>query len=564
MNRTDSSDDAIEFEATEIPMEARGIYRKRETVEEDDEEVAPVSPVPAAASFESTDRSPVLASPLAEHQSPAQMLPYSFAKRHGLVVVMVKDTRAVVAVRQATENAPLNLAAMSEVRRLLKRSLRWRLVSESRFEALIQDGYQQTAGSDAMQASLDDVDERYDLASLADMSQIQDLMEQENDAPIIRLINALFREAINANASDIHIETFEQSVSIRMRVDGMLREVLTPARAMAPLLVSRIKVMSNLDIAEKRVPQDGRMSLRVGGTDVDVRVSTMPAANGERVVMRILDKSAERLTLETLGMSAETQDSLNELIHRPHGIFLVTGPTGSGKTTSLYAALSRLNTKVRNIITVEDPIEYQLEGVGQTQVNEKVDMTFARGLRAILRQDPDVVMVGEIRDRETAEIAVQASLTGHLVLSTLHTNTAVGAVTRLRDMGIEPFLLASSLIGVMAQRLVRTLCDCKTPKQASPSECQWLGADPNHPPTIYQPNGCDLCARQGFRGRSSIYELIVMDHTLQSLIHDEASEKELVEHARAQCPSIHRDGVRRILAGDTTIEEVMRVTSDSA
>ena len=322
--------------------------------------------------------------------------------------------------------------------------------------------------------------------------------------------------------------------------------------------------MSNLDIAEKRVPQDGRMSLRVGGTDVDVRVSTMPAANGERVVMRILDKSAERLTLETLGMSAETQDSLNELIHRPHGIFLVTGPTGSGKTTSLYAALSRLNTKVRNIITVEDPIEYQLEGVGQTQVNEKVDMTFARGLRAILRQDPDVVMVGEIRDRETAEIAVQASLTGHLVLSTLHTNTAVGAVTRLRDMGIEPFLLASSLIGVMAQRLVRTLCDCKTPKQASPSECQWLGADPNHPPTIYQPNGCDLCARQGFRGRSSIYELIVMDHTLQSLIHDEASEKELVEHARAQCPSIHRDGVRRILAGDTTIEEVMRVTSDSA
>ncbi|MEL1602738.1 ATPase, T2SS/T4P/T4SS family, partial [Acinetobacter baumannii] len=288
-----------------------------------------------------------------------------------------------------------------------------------------------------------------DLLSLADqVPETEDLMDQEDDAPIVRLINALLSEAIRVGASDIHIEAFEKKLSVRLRVDGQLREIVQPRRELAPLLVSRIKVMAKLDIAEKRVPQDGRISLRLAGREVDVRVSTLPSSHGERVVMRLLDKQAGRLNMTHLGLMANDYERLTQLVHRPHGIILVTGPTGSGKTTTLYAALSDLNDNTRNILTAEDPIEYQLEGIGQTQVNTKVDMTFARALKAMLRQDPDVVMVGEIRDLETAEIAVQASLTGHLVLSTLHTNTAIGAVTRLKDMGIEPFLLSSSLIGV--------------------------------------------------------------------------------------------------------------------
>src|SRR5690606_18318954 len=311
--------------------------------------------------------------------------------------------------------------------------------------------------------------------------------DSDDEAPIIRLINALLTQAVKDNASDIHIEPYENRLVVRFRIDGVLREALTTRRAVAPLVVSRIKVMSKLDIAEKRLPQDGRISLRIAGRAVDVRVSTIPSGHGERVVMRLLDKQAGRLTLEKLGMSAEDQATMDELIHRPHGILLVTGPTGSGKTTTLYAALERINDASRNILTVEDPIEYHIDGIGQTQVNTKVNMTFARGLRAILRQDPDVVMVGEIRDLETAEIAVQASLTGHLVLSTLHTNTAVGAVTRLRDMGVEPFLLSSSLIGVLAQRLVRVIDPAhREAYRASEYECRLLGVDPANPPTLYR------------------------------------------------------------------------------
>ena len=384
-------------------------------------------------------------------------------------------------------------------------------------------------------------------------------MEADDDAPIIRLINAILTSAIKENASDIHIETYENRLVVRLRIDGVMQEVLQSRRAVAPLVVSRIKVMSKLDIAEKRLPQDGRISVRIAGRAVDVRVSTMPSSHGERVVLRLLDKQAGRISLEGLGMATGTEKTTNELIHRPHGILLVTGPTGSGKTTSLYAALECINDNTRNIMTVEDPIEYYFDGIGQTQVNTKVDMTFARGLRAILRQDPDVVMVGEIRDLETAEIAVQASLTGHLVLSTLHTNTAVGAVTRLRDMGVEPFLLSSSLIGVIAQRLVRVLDpETRIAYPASEYECEILHADPANPPTLYKAD--ETAANQGYKGRCGIYELVAIDDEIRRMIHDGAGEHELEAHARTRSPGIRHEGMTKVLEGVTTLEEVLRVT----
>ena len=362
------------------------------------------------------------------------------------------------------------------------------------------------------------------------------------------------------NASDIHIETYEKRLVVRFRVDGVLREIVQPKRALAPLLISRIKVMAKLDIAEKRVPQDGRIALRIGGREVDVRVSTMPSSHGERIVMRLLDKQAGRLNVRQLAMAPADLNNLLSAIQKPHGIILVTGPTGSGKTTTLYASLSELNDTSRNILTVEDPIEYSLAGVGQTQVNTKVEMTFAKGLRAILRQDPDVVMIGEIRDLETVEIAIQASLTGHMVLSTLHTNTAVGAVTRLQDMGVEPFLLSSSLVCVLAQRLVRVLCeDCKQATIADDSECELLAADKKNPPTIFHSKGCESCNQLGYKGRQGIYEVVPVDEQMKTLIHDKAGEQELEAHARTQYTSIQQDGIRKVLQGTTTIEELLRV-----
>jgi general secretion pathway protein E len=403
-----------------------------------------------------------------------------------------------------------------------------------------------------------------DFFSLAEeLPQDEDLLESEDDAPIIKLINAMLGEAIKEGASDIHIETFEKSLSIRFRIDGVLRDVLAPSRKLAPLLVSRVKVMAKLDIAEKRVPQDGRISLRIGGRAVDVRVSTMPSSHGERVVMRLLDKNATRLDLHSLGMTAENHENFRKLIQRPHGIILVTGPTGSGKSTTLYAGLQELNSNERNILTVEDPIEFDIDGIGQTQVNPKVDMTFARGLRAILRQDPDVVMIGEIRDLETAEIAVQASLTGHLVMSTLHTNTAVGAITRLRDMGIEPFLISSSLLGVLAQRLVRTLCnECKEPYEADKEQKKLFGLKKKESLTLYHAKGCEECGHKGYRGRTGIHELLMIDDSVQELIHSEAGEQAIDKAIRGTTPSIRDDGLSKVLKGVTSLEEVMRVTKE--
>ncbi|MFZ0488474.1 MAG: ATPase, T2SS/T4P/T4SS family, partial [Arenicellales bacterium] len=350
---------------------------------------------------------------------------------------------------------------------------------------------------------------------------------------------------------------------VRFRVDGLLRDIVEPQRAIHGALVSRLKVMSKLDIAEKRLPQDGRISLRVADHAVDVRVSTLPTQHGERVVLRLLDKEASRLNIESLGMGERVRDGFDRLIHQPHGIVLVTGPTGSGKTTTLYSGLLRLDRRRLNILTVEDPIEYDLGGVGQTQVNLRAGLTFARGLRSILRQDPDVVLIGEIRDLETAQIAVQASLTGHLVLSTLHTNTAIGAVTRLVDMGVESFLIASSLAGMLAQRLVRKLCrTCAREYQPEQSERDLLGLAPEQEVRLFKPEGCSLCDHTGYRGRTGIYELIVVDDALRSMIHDERSEAEMLKHARQHSESVARNGYQRVLSGETSLEEVLRVTME--
>jgi len=490
-------------------------------------------------------------------QKQPDQLPYSFAKRHG-VLLKFDGAETIIVLR---DNAPL--PALNEARRVIGAPASYQTVTDEEFTRLLAGSYSRDSGqSQEVAAGLED---HPDLLSLADqVPEAEDLMDQEDDAPIIRLINALLSEAIRLNASDIHIESFEKKLSVRLRVDGQLREIVQPRRELAPLLVSRIKVMARLDIAEKRIPQDGRISLRLAGREVDVRVSTLPSSHGERVVMRLLDKQAGRLNMSLLGLMDSDYARLTQLIHRPHGIILVTGPTGSGKTTTLYAALSDLNDQTRNILTAEDPIEYQIEGIGQTQVNTKVDMTFARSLRAMLRQDPDVVMVGEIRDLETAEIAVQASLTGHLVLSTLHTNTAIGAVTRLKDMGIEPFLLSSSLIGVVAQRLVRTLCPhCHTRREADDyEEALFSQVKHEHPLQIPIAVGCEKCNESGFYGRTAIYEVVPVDDAMRRLIHSEVAEHELEKLARTLSPSIRQDGLEKVLLGKTTIEEVLRATRE--
>lgn len=491
--------------------------------------------------------------------SPDQPLefPYSFAKRNGVVLLRGAENQPIVHYKKG-----LTPAIANEVNRFLKEKVEYKRVDNDEFERLLAAQYDNTgAGASAM---MEDLGDELDLHDVADsLPEPEDLLESEDDAPIIRLINALLTQAVKENASDIHIETYENRMVVRMRVDGVLREILEPPRSLAALVISRIKVMAKLDIAEKRVPQDGRISLRVAGRGVDVRVSTLPSGHNERVVLRLLDKSAGRLNLEHLGMDPATQTRLKALIKKPHGIILVTGPTGSGKTTTLYAALTDLNETSRNILTVEDPIEYYIDGIGQTQVNNKVDMSFARGLRAILRQDPDVVMIGEIRDLETAEIAVQASLTGHLVFSTLHTNTAVGAVTRLRDMGVEPFLLSSSLIGVIAQRLVRLLCDdCKEAYTPDESLCNSLGINADNPPTLYHHRGCTLCNHTGYVGRNGIYEFVEIDDTTRNMIHDGASEQDVESYVHQHVPTIRQDGLRLVLAGKTSLEEVFRVTRE--
>lgn len=472
-----------------------------------------------------------------------RLLPFAFAR----------DFSILANRRDDLEGAPVELKVSKETKQaaILEAGRRFGRVQlvVSTHEELLQEIARAYAGSGGDAADVvGEVESDMDLAKLMqDMPAIEDLLESADDAPVIRMINALLTQALREGASDIHIEPFEQISVVRFRVDGALRDVIRPKKAIHASLVSRIKIMAQLDIAEKRLPQDGRITLRIGGKPVDVRVSTLPTGHGERAVLRLLDKEAGKLDLRHLGMSPEVLTQFDQLIAQPHGIVLVTGPTGSGKTTTLYAALSRVNSGTTNILTVEDPIEYELGGIGQTQVNAKIDMSFAKALRAILRQDPDVIMIGEIRDLETAQIAVQASLTGHLVLATLHTNDAAAAVTRLLDMGIEPFLLSSSLLGVVAQRLVRKLCShCKVEHEG-----------------VWKSVGCEHCGHTGYQGRVGVYELLLTTEAISAQIHHEASEAEIrIAAQKDGMKSMREDGQRWLETGVTTKEELMRVTKE--
>jgi len=462
-------------------------------------------------------------------------LPYSFARSSQLL--LEDDGQQLTLWHGPAPDA----GALSEV--LRKHAVQqFMQIDAAPLAQRISAAYAQSESSAATVVS--EVEEGADLSRMMqELPAVEDLLESAGDAPIIRMLNALLTQAVRDGASDIHIEPYERHSSVRFRVDGRLREVVQPNRALHAALISRLKIMADLDISEKRLPQDGRISLRLGTRAIDVRVSTLPNAHGERAVLRLLDKSESKLSLESVGMQGATLARLEALIAQPHGIILVTGPTGSGKTTTLYAALSRLDAGRSNIMTVEDPIEYELPGVGQTQVNSKIELSFAKALRAILRQDPDVIMIGEIRDFETAQIAIQASLTGHLVLATLHTNDAASAVTRLTDMGVEPFLLSSSLLGVLAQRLVRKYCGhCHGGSNGA---------------------GCEHCGHTGYAGRTGVFELLVVDDTLRALIHSQAPEAELRAQALAGGMTLMRDdGERLVAAGITSREELLRVTRD--
>jgi general secretion pathway protein E len=467
-------------------------------------------------------------------------LPYAYAKAHN--VLLEDDGERLLLWAPET----VSLSALSEVLRLYEVDQLER-ESASTLGNRIAVAY---AGSESSAATvIGEVESAVDLSRMMqELPAIEDLLEASNDAPIIRMLNALLTQAAKDGASDIHIEPYERSSAVRFRVDGTLREVVQPNKALHAALISRLKIMAELDIAEKRLPQDGRISLRIGGRAVDVRVSTLPSAHGERAVLRLLDKGDSKFTLESLGMSGETLRRFDKLITQPHGILLVTGPTGSGKTTTLYASLGRIDIAGTNVLTVEDPVEYELPGIGQTQVNPKIELTFAKALRAILRQDPDVVMIGEIRDFETAQIAIQASLTGHLVLATVHTNDAPSTVTRMIDMGVEPFLLSSSLLGVLAQRLVRKLC----------TQCKKADARGR-----YHPVGCAECSHTGYKGRTGVYELMVADDKVRSLIHNRAAESQLfVAAEQGGLRSMRDDGERLVEEGITSPEEVMRVTRE--
>ncbi|MFP7722895.1 type II secretion system ATPase GspE [Lysobacter sp. A3-1-A15] len=484
--------------------------------------------------------------------APPPPLPYGFAKQHGVLLLELAG-HARVGLR---EGAPP--AALIEVRRVLGRPLQVESMAGSVFDRRLSEVYADADLGGSGQVDALDPNGNLD-ALVEDIPATADLLESQDDAPVIRLINGLIAEGVRLGASDVHVEPFEAALRVRFRVDGVMREAVALPARIAPLVVSRIKVMARLDIAEKRIPQDGRISLSMGTRALDVRVSTLPARGGERVVLRILSKDTGTLTLDELGMPGDVHDALRAALRQPNGIVLVTGPTGSGKTTTLYAGLAALNDGAGNILTVEDPVEYAIDGIGQTQVNAKVGMTFAAGLRAILRQDPDVVMVGEIRDAETAQIAVQASLTGHLVLSTVHTNDAVGAITRLRDMGVEPFLLASTVRLILAQRLLRRLCrNCRAPRDAEPGDAAVMGA--GWTGILHRAVGCAQCNHTGYAGRVGVYEAVTVDDRLRRLIGANADEEALSTAAFEHAPRLDAAARSRIARGDTTVEEALRVT----
>jgi general secretion pathway protein E len=486
-----------------------------------------------------------------------QNVSIQYLKKHK-IIPLVTPQESVIAV-----NDPTNFQPVDDLRQLLQRpDLPVVLSPQDAIMTAINMAY------DMSRASAKDYFEEMNESSTDDLiskiDETADLLDETSDAPIIKLVNLLLSGAIKDRASDIHVEPYSGTLKIRYRIDGILYDILSlPHRIQSPL-ISRIKIMAKLNIAEKRLPQDGRIEIKIADRMVDIRVSIIPTAFGERVVLRLLDKSANILLLSDLGMHDERIKLLNKLIKSPYGIILVTGPTGSGKTTTLYAALSTINRPEINIITIEDPIEYQMDGVGQIQVNPKIDLTFAAGLRSIVRQDPDVILIGEIRDRETAEIAIQSSLTGHLVFSTLHTNDAASAVTRLIDMGIEPFLVTSSIVAIIAQRLVRVLCPhCKEKYTPDDESLANLGLNKTvlQNNTFYRKKGCNLCMQTGFRGRSAIFEILTVDDEIKKLVLKTSDANQINELAVKQgMITLQKDGIEKMLSGITTIEEVLRVT----
>jgi general secretion pathway protein E len=489
-------------------------------------------------------------------------VPINYAKKNRLLPVKIDGNGIIVAVAD-----PANYEALDDLHVLFGKPIHPVVVPGEVIVQAINHAYDQATSTSAADLMIDLDEERLELVASELASEPRDLLEADDAAPIIKLVNGLLSQAVKDRASDIHIEVFEEELVVRFRVDGMLFDVLSPPKRFHPAISSRIKVMSGLNIAEKRLPQDGRIRVRIAGRDIDIRVSVIPTAFGERIVLRLLDRAQALVdvNLDRLGFSGDNLRKIDRLIRQSHGIILATGPTGSGKTTTLYACLSRINSPDKNIITIEDPIEYQLHGIGQMQVSPKIDLTFANGLRSILRQDPDVIMVGEIRDSETAEIAIQAALTGHLVFSTLHTNDSFGALTRLVDMGIEPFLVSSSVMAVLAQRLVRVLCpDCREPFLPSQPELSRIGLNPDDcSGRIYRAKGCRACRNTGYRGRTALQELMIVDDNVRDLVMKKADASSIRRACTARGMKILRqDGAERVMAGQTTIEELLRVTQE--
>ena len=489
-------------------------------------------------------------------------VPINYAKKNRLLPIASEDGYVTVAIAD-----PANYEPLDDLRLLFGATIQAVVAPSEIISEAINRAYDQASNTTAEELMIDLEEERLDVVASELAQEPRDLLETDDAAPIIKLVNGILSQAVKDRASDIHVEVFEREMVVRFRVDGMLYDVLEPPKRFQSAIIGRLKVMSGLNIAEKRLPQDGRIRLRIAGRDIDIRVSSIPTNFGERIVLRLLDRAqaVDIINLDHLGFSGENLRKLDRLIRQSHGIILATGPTGSGKSTTLYACLSRINSPEKNIITIEDPIEYQLPGVGQMQVNHKIDLTFANGLRSILRQDPDVIMVGEIRDSETAEIAIQSALTGHLVFSTLHTNDSFGAVTRLLDFGIEPFLVSSSILAVLAQRLVRRLCvDCREPYQATTAELARIGLDPAKlKKPIHKPKGCRNCRNSGYRGRLAIQELMIMDDEISALVMQSSDGATLRRHCTGKGMTLLReDGIARVLAGETSIEELLRVTQE--
>jgi general secretion pathway protein E len=487
-------------------------------------------------------------------------VPINYAKKYNLIPFKATEDSIHVAVSDPFDNAPID-----DLRMLFDRHISIFLATSSTIIDSINSFYDKTAHT--AEEMMENLEEEENLTSIAsELEEPEDLLDVSDEAPIIRLVNTILFQSVKNRASDIHIEPFGKTVVVRYRVDGVLYNILTTSKRYQSAIASRIKIMAGLDIAEKRLPQDGRIRIKIAGRDIDIRVSVVPTSHGERIVLRLLDKGSVLLSLEDIGMDKPLLEETKKVIEKTNGIILVTGPTGSGKTTTLYAAMTRLNSTDKNIITVEDPVEYQLHGIGQIQVNTKIDLTFANGLRSILRQDPDIIMVGEIRDKDTAEIAIQASLTGHLVFSTLHTNDSATAVTRLIDMDIEPFLVSSSLLAVYAQRLVRVICqECKEPYTPKDEELKELNIprEKLKDGLLYKGVGCSKCMNTGYKGRTAIYELLMLNDTVKSLILKTQDSNAIKKEAiRLGMKTIRENGSEKVIKGITTVEEVVRVTQE--